>query len=164
MMGKLWSVVAAFFVMLALGGIYAWSIISEQLILNYNWTTTQTQLVFGMVIAVFPTTMIFAGRAYHRVSPRIFIILSALLFLAGYVLAWQSKGGFYPILLGIGLLVGISTGLGYLMGVTIPVKWFPQKKGLVTGISAAGFGLSAVLVTLIVEYFLNQGKTILTIF
>lgn len=68
------------------------------------------------------------------------------------------------ILLGIGILTGIATGFGYWVALTTPVRWFPQKKGLITGIAAAGFGLGAVLMSDISEKILLNGKDVLQLF
>lgn len=149
--------------MLSLGGVYAWSIFSTELMLNYEWSSTQTQLVFGTLIAVFPVTMIFVGKKSIK-SVRINGILSAIFFSLGYILSGVSEGNFYIILLGNGVLAGIGTGFGYITAITVPVKWFPNKKGLITGFIAAGFGLAAVVMSSIIELLFNKGYNILNIF
>ncbi len=149
--------------MLSLGGVYAWSIFSTELMLNYNWSSTQTQLVFGTLIAVFPITMVLVGKNLIK-NLKFFGILSSLFFFVGYIISGLSKGNFYFILVGIGFLAGIGTGIGYITAITIPVKWFPNKKGLITGVIAAGFGLAAVILSTIIEYLLNRGYNIFDIF
>jgi OFA family oxalate/formate antiporter-like MFS transporter len=163
-MKKYLTLFSSFFVMLSLGGVYAWSIFSTELMLKYNWSSTQTQLVFGTLIAVFPVTMIFAGKKAQKNNVRIYGILSALFFSSGYILSGVSGGNFYVVLFGIGVLAGIGTGFGYLTSITVPVKWFPQKKGLITGVIAAGFGLAAVILSSFTEILLNQGNNVLKIF
>jgi len=158
------TVLASFIIMLCLGGIYAWSIIVPELQRLYYWTAVQSQLIFGVVIAVFPATMILAGKLQHRLTPRIQALLSAFFFGSGYLLSGYSGGNFYLILLGIGIFAGIGTGFGYLTALTVPVKWFPEKKGLITGIASAGFGLAAVVLTFLIEHALNEGLDILAIF
>lgn len=163
-MQKFLIVVSSFFVMLCLGSVYAWSIVSSELITNFGFSSIQTQLVFGLVIAVFPVTMIFAGKYENKLGARKLTILSSIFFSAGYIISGLSSGNFYIILLGIGLLAGIGTGFGYLAALTTPVKWFPAKKGLVTGIAAGGFGLAAFIFSIIIEKALSSGKNILDIF
>ena len=158
------TVVASFIIMLCLGGIYAWSIIVPELQNVYHWSTTQTQLIFGVVIAVFPATMIVAGRLQRRLKARTQALLSAVFFGSGYLLSSYSNGNFWMILLGIGILAGIGTGFGYLTALTVPVKWFPEKKGLMTGIASAGFGLAAVVLTYLIEQALLDGLTLMDIF
>lgn len=158
------TVVSSFIIMLSLGGIYAWSIIVPELIREYNWTAVQSQLIFGVVIAVFPTTMILAGKLQHRLSPRIQANIAALFFGTGYLISGYSEGNFYLILLGTGVMAGIGTGFGYMTALTVPVKWFPEKKGLITGIVSAGFGLAAVVLTYLIEHALDEGVDSMEIF
>lgn len=158
------TVLASFIIMLCLGGVYAWSIFVPELKNNYGFSSTQVQLIFGVLIAIFPTTMVFAGKLEHRFKPRTHGIISALLFSSGYLLSGFSNGNFYLILIGIGLLAGIGTGFGYLAALTTPVKWFPDKRGMVTGIVAAGFGLAAVLLSTLIELLLKRGFDVLEIF
>lgn len=155
-MKKYISVLASFCCMLCLGGVYAWSIIASELIKHYHFTAAQTQLVFGTLIAVFPAAMIGVGKLAQYCSPRYLGYISGILFMLGYAVAAFSRGNFLLILSGIGLLAGIGTGFGYWISLTIPVQWFPQKKGLIAGIAAGGFGLGAVLLTTISKQFLSS--------
>lgn len=163
-MQKYLTVASSFVIMLCLGGVYAWSIFVPELIKEFNYSSWQTQLVFGLIIGVFPTTMLIGGKLEKKFTPRTIALLSALFFSVGYLLAGFSNGNYLLIVLGIGVLVGIGTGLGYLVALTTPVKWFPDKKGLVTGIAAAGFGLAAVNLSFISEKLLDAGKSVLIVF
>lgn len=163
-MRKYLTIVSSFIIMLCLGGVYAWSIMASELIEKYGFSSAQTQLIFGTVIAVFPVTMIFAGRLAQRMHVRVLGWISAILFLMGYLLAGVSNGNFYIIFVGVGILSGIGTGFGYLVSLTVPVKWFPNSKGLVTGIAAAGFGLGAIAFSTIAEMILASGRSLFNLF
>ncbi len=147
--------------MLCIGSVYAWSIISAELIEHHGFSALQSQVVFGTLIAVFPITMIFVGRLAPRCNYRQLGYICGTLFLAGYSLAGASGGHFLVLLLGIGILAGIATGFGYWVALTSPVQWFPHRKGLVTGIAAAGFGLGAVFLSELAELILNRGYEVL---
>lgn len=163
-MKKYLTTFASFIVMLCLGGVYAWSITAVELIEKHGFSNTQTQLIFGTVIAVFPVTMIYAGRLARRVKPMFLGYISALLFALGYLIAGFSNGNFYVVFLGAGILAGIGTGFGYLVSLTVPVKWFPGRKGLITGIAAAGFGLGAIALSPLIEMILGSGRNIFNVF
>jgi len=163
-MQKKLTIVASFGIMLCLGSVYAWSIFVPELIKSYHFSATQAQLIFGTLIAIFPVTMVIVGRKEHLLSPRRRIWLSAFFYSGGYILAYFSQGNFYVILLGIGVMAGVGTGIGYLTSLTTPVQWAPNRKGLVTGIAAAGFGLSAFIVSYIADYLINVNVSILHIF
>lgn len=160
-MRKYFTVIASFVIMLCIGSVYAWSIIAAELIEAYGFSAFQSQVIFGTLIATFPVTMIFAGRWGNRFKYRYFGYISGALFFGGYFLAGYSEGSFIAILIGIGVLSGIATGFGYWVALTSPVHWFPQKKGLVTGIAAAGFGLGAVFMSEWAELLMNRGYTVL---
>lgn len=158
------TVVASFCIMLCLGGIYAWSFFVPELKDSYGFTSTQTQMVFGVLIGVFAIAMLFGNRLEKKFGARALTIVAAFCLALGYFLAGKSGGNFYTILFGIGVLGGIGTGFGYLVALTTPVRWFPKKKGLVTGLAAAGFGIAAVILSNIAEFWVNDGKNVLEIF
>ncbi len=155
------TVLSSFIIMLCIGSVYSWSVIASELADSYGFTSSQSQLIFGMVIAVFPTTMIFVGQLSKLVKTKYFGYISGILFLSGYYLASLSNGDFLLILLGIGILAGIGTGFGYWTSLTSSVKWFPHKKGLITGVAAAGFGLGAVFMSNFSEKLLLKGYDVL---
>lgn len=160
-MKKYLTLLASFIIMLCIGSVYAWSIVASELIGKYNFSASQSQIIFGTLIAIFPVTMIFVGQLGKKTRARYIGYVSGLLFFTGYLMAGYSNGSFIFILLGIGVLAGIATGFGYWVSLTTPVQWFPEKKGLITGIAAAGFGLGAVFMSGIAEKLLSYGKDVL---
>jgi MFS transporter, OFA family, oxalate/formate antiporter len=160
-MRKFLTVLASFFIMLCIGSIYAWSIIASELIEKYSFSAFQSQVIFGALIGIFPVTMIFVGQLGKKMKHRNFGYISGLLFFLGYTLASYSQGNFILILTGIGILGGIATGFGYWIALTSAVQWFPEKKGLITGIAAAGFGLGAVFMSEVSNIILNNGNSVL---
>lgn len=163
-MSKYFNLFNSFVVMLCLGSVYAWSVFVPELKDNYGFSAAQTQIVFGALIAVFTLTMVLAGKWQHEFGSNVITFLSALFFGLGYFIAGTSNGNFFIVFFGIGILGGIGTGFGYLASITNPVRWFPDKKGLVTGIAAAGFGLGAVTLTWIAGSLIEKGSSIMEIF
>ena len=155
------TVLAAFVVMLCIGSVYAWSIVAAELMTGYGFSGAQSQTIFGTLIAVFPVAMIFVGRLTERWSPRFLGVVSGVLFFSAYFLAGASGGNFWLTWLGVGVLGGMATGFGYWVALTIPVQWFPEKKGLITGIAAAGFGLGAVFMSEWAALVLDSGRNVL---
>jgi len=155
------TVVASFVIMLCIGNVYAWSLIASELMREYGFSAFESQIVFGVIIAVFPVTMIFVGQLGKTVKHRYFGYISGVLFFLGYLLASFSQGNFLIVLVGIGMLSGVGTGFGYWVALTSPVQWFPEKKGLIAGIAAAGFGLGAVFMLEISGLMLESGYDVL---
>lgn len=159
-MKKYLTVFSSFFIMLCIGSVYAWSIVASELMKQYRFSASQSQIIFGTLIAVFPISMIFAGQFGARLKYNHIGYISGFLFCAGYLLAGNSNGAYIPIFMGIGILAGMGTGFGYWVALTAPVQWFPRKKGLITGIAAAGFGLGAVFMSELIELLLMSGNDI----
>jgi OFA family oxalate/formate antiporter-like MFS transporter len=163
-MNRFINVFSAFIVMLCIGGVYTWSIFAVELRNDYGFSSVQTQIVFGTLIAVFTLSMILGKKIINLLGPHVLGTFSGILFLLGYLLAFFSKGNFFILLTGTGVLGGIATGFGYLVSLTIPVMWFPDKKGMVMGIASAGFGAGAVVLSFTASYFLKTGFNVLQIF
>lgn len=151
------TVIAAVVTMLSLGSIYAWSIYVPRLINEYSYSTSQTQLVFGFFIAVFTIAMVLGRSMLARFGGKKMALVSALIYTLGYVLIKWLGAHFTVLLTGISLLGGIATGMGYLISISIPVEWYPEKKGLITGIVSAGFGGGAIIESLVVQELFMGG-------
>jgi OFA family oxalate/formate antiporter-like MFS transporter len=91
--------------------------------------------------------MIFTGQWLLRLGPRRCAVVGGLLFGGGWLLAGWGGAHFGFTVLGIGLLAGIGVGFAYIVPIATCIRWFPDRKGLVTGIAVAGFGGGAALVS-----------------
>jgi len=141
-------VVGAISIQLALGAIYAWSVFTARLTDTagtYAFTASQTAWVFSAGLATFATVMVLAGRVLPRVGPRPLTIAGGLLLGGGYVLGGLFGDSFWIQLLSIGIVGGAGIGLAYVVPIAVCVKWFPDKKGLITGLAVAGFGFGATI-------------------
>ncbi len=156
--------VAGCLIQTTLGGIYAWSTFVPHLMKEDNLTRGQCGFIFGLTIFTFTTAMIFAGRILTRKGPRFTALISAALFTLGYLLASLSNGAFPLLLLSIGIIAGCGIGFGYVCPLSVSMKWFPNKKGLVTGVTVAGFGAGAIILSSVAEYYMLNGVDVLTFF
>ena len=139
-----WLVVlGAILVQLALGAIYAWSVFTPSL-KEAGWTATQTQAVFSAGLAFFAIVMVLAGRLMPKVGPRKLTIAGGVVLGAGYALAGiMNTTDFWPIFFLVGVVGGSGIGLAYVVPIAVGMRWFPDKKGLITGLAVAGFGFGA---------------------
>jgi MFS family permease len=141
-------VVGAVLIQLALGAIYAWSVFTARLTDPngaYAFTASETAWVFSAGLATFAIVMVLAGRWLPRIAPRALASAGGLLLGAGYLLGGLFGDNFWVQLLTIGILGGAGIGLGYVVPISVGVKWFPDKKGLITGLAVAGFGFGATI-------------------
>ncbi len=133
-------------IQLCLGAIYAWSVFTKPLTESpYNFDKTQTQIIFGVGLASFAIVMIIAGRLQAKFPPRYVALVGGLVLGTGYVLARFVGTSFWGHVIAIGLIGGSGIGLGYVVPIAVGVKWFPDKKGMLTGLAVAGFGFGALL-------------------
>jgi MFS transporter, OFA family, oxalate/formate antiporter len=140
-------VVGAIMIQLALGAIYAWSVYTTKLT-DAGWSKTQTMMVFSAGLALFAIVMVVAGRflQHPKVGPRRLAIASGIVLGAGYILAGLfGAENFITTFIFVGIVGGAGIGLGYVVPIAVGIKWFPDKKGLITGLAVAGFGFGATL-------------------
>ena len=144
-MNRWFVVLGALAIQLCLGSLYAWSIFVNPLKTQYSYTTTQAQAIFSTGLAVFALTMVFAGRLQDTIGPRITAFIGAVLFGSGYLLSSFTNGSFLLLLITVGCISGAGIGFGYVCPIAALVKWFPDKRGLMTGVAVAGFGAGALI-------------------
>jgi len=142
-----WLVVlGGILIQLCLGAIYAWSVFTPSLTKDpYNFTSSQTQWIFGLGLASFAVVMIIAGRLQAKFRPRIVAAAGGIVLGVGYVGASFVGVSFLGHLICIGLIGGAGIGLAYVVPIAVGVKWFPDKKGMLTGLAVAGFGFGALI-------------------
>ncbi len=134
---------------LCLGTVYAWSFFQTMLVRSFGWTFSETAAAFSITIFSLGVSAALAGQALPRVGPRFLAILGSVLFSGGYVIASQALALDSIVLfcLGYGVIGGIGIGMGYVTPVATAAKWYPDRKGLVTGIVVMGFGVGAFLLS-----------------
>jgi len=158
-----WGIaLAAILVQMALGAVYAWSVFRVPLSKLFHSTIAEVTLTFTIAIFVLGVSAFFGGLWLNRSGPRIVVLTAGLLYGGGVFLASFSSG--LPWLyLTYGVIGGIGLGFGYIVPISVLVKWFPDRRGLMTGIAVGGFGAGA-LVTAPVATRLIQSAGVLHTF
>jgi len=149
-------VLGALIVQLCLGAIYSWSIFVEPLKKTFAYTTTQTQIIFSVGLASFALVMVLAGKWQDSKGPRIVATAGGIVLGLGYILARYTNGDFLLLTLAVGFIGGAGIGLGYVCPIAACVKWFPDKRGLVSGLAVAGFGAGAWLFSKVGSSFIES--------
>ncbi len=141
-------VAGAILIQLALGAIYSWSVFTKILTDAegiYRFTATQTAWIFSAGLTTFAAVMVLAGKRLPSVGPRKLTVYGGLLLGLGYVLGGFFGSSFWGQFLTIGVMAGAGIGMAYVVPIAVGVKWFPDKKGLITGLAVAGFGFGATI-------------------
>lgn len=145
MVNRRWPVVVgAILIQLCLGAIYAWSVFTPAL-RDAGWSRAETQVVFSVGLASFALVMVMAGKKLADWGPRRLALMGGVTLGAGYLVA--SLGGgiqFWSVLAGVGLIGGAGIGLAYVVPIAVGMRWFPDRKGMITGVAVAGFGFGAL--------------------
>ncbi len=130
---------------LALGAVYAWSVFREPLVKTFGWSISQVTLTFSISIFVLGFAAFVGGLWMRRAGPRVVGMTAGVVYGIGVAAASLSANKLWVLYLSYGLLGGIGLGLGYIVPVATLVKWFPDKRGFITGLAVAGFGAGALV-------------------
>ncbi len=147
-----WAIAAAAIVMqVCLGAVYGWSVFVKPLQTAEHWSLKEITLTFQLAIAALGIGTVIGGLWQDRVGPRKVATVAGVLYGIGYVLAgWASSQHSLMLLYaGYGVLGGLGMGMGYICPVALMTKWFPDRRGLMTGVAVMGFGAGAVIMSLI---------------
>ena len=141
---------------LCFGTVYAWSFFQIMLVRQLGWTYTDTAIAFGLAIFSLGIAAAWAGGALPRLGPRKLALAGSVMFSVGYLVAAFAleHNNLLLFYLGYGVIGGAGIGFGYVTPVATVAKWFPDKKGLATGIVVMGFGVGAFLLSKLLAPFL----------
>jgi OFA family oxalate/formate antiporter-like MFS transporter len=162
-------ILGALIVQLCLGSIYAWSFFQTALnggippVGAYQWPSFLSQLPFAAGLASFALFMIFAGRWQDRVGPKKVATVGGVLLGIGYISAFfvdmvaggDALIGTIYLIITYGIIGGAGIGFAYVCPIAALVKWFPDKKGTITGIAVAGFGAGALVFGYVEQFLLT---------
>jgi OFA family oxalate/formate antiporter-like MFS transporter len=136
---------AGVFLQIALGAVYAWSVFRIPLAKQFGWSIPEVTLTFTISIFVLGIAAFFGGLWLNRRGPRIVALTGGVLYGVGVFLASFSDHGLWWLYLSYGVIGGIGLGFSYIVPVAVLVKWFPDRRGLITGIAVGGFGAGALI-------------------
>ncbi|GGB39860.1 MFS transporter [Lentibacillus populi] len=132
---------------ISIGSAYAWSVFTNPMVDQFGWSTTEISLVFSIAIFILGFAAAFMGRFVEKHGPRKSAMLAALFFgvgVAGSGLATAMES-LLLLYFFYGIIGGIGLGIGYIAPVSTLVKWFPDHRGLATGLAIMGFGFAALI-------------------
>jgi OFA family oxalate/formate antiporter-like MFS transporter len=159
-----WGIAAAgVLLQVALGAVYAWSVFRVPLAKQFHWSISQVTLTFTICIFVLGVSAFFGGLWLNKSGPRVVALTGGFLYGLGVFLASFSADKLWWLYLSYGVIGGIGLGFSYIVPVAVLVKWFPDKRGLITGVAVGGFGAGA-LVTAPVATRLIQSVGVLQTF
>jgi len=162
-----WLIAAAAVVMqLCLGTVYAWSVFKKPLMASHGWTETATQIAFMICIGMIGLCAAFGGILMDKKGPRLVATTGGILFGLGTIIAAYANhtGNLWLLYLGFGFIGGGGNGFAYVTPIATLIRWFPDKRGLVTGLAVMGFGVGAFVMGRIAPIMINQAGITMTWF
>lgn len=139
--------IAGILLHLMIGSVYAWSVFTGPIAKQTGWALSSVTVAFSIAIFFLGMSAAFMGRLVERFGPRLTGTVAALLYGSGILLtglAVQLES--LPLLyIGYGVVGGLGLGAGYVTPVSTIIAWFPDKRGLATGMAIMGFGFAAML-------------------
>lgn len=151
---------------ISIGSVYAWSNFTNPLIEEFGWTSKQVQFTFSLAILFLGLSAAFLGHFVEKHGPRKAGLLAATFFGAGILGSGLAVSlGSLPLLyITYGVLGGIGLGVGYIAPVSTLVKWFPDRRGLATGLAIMGFGFAAAISSPIMDTLIKSVGTASTFY
>jgi len=130
---------------LALGAVYAWSVFRIPLSKTFGWSIQDVTWAFSLAILALGFAAFIGGLWMRKVGPRVVGITAGICYGLGVSLSSLASGNIWILWLSYGVLGGIGLGLGYIVPLATLVRWFPDRRGFITGLAVAGFGGGALI-------------------
>src|SRR5207237_9155526 len=158
--------ITAVLMQLALGSVYAWSVFLKPVIALYHVSRLQANLTFSIVLLALGVTAGFGGYLNNRFGPRVIASLGGSLYALAVILAAFAAPNIFILYLTFGIIGGIGIGLGYIVALAMLIKWFPDRRGFITGLAVAGFGAGALITSPVAAALISSvglGRTFLSL-
>jgi OFA family oxalate/formate antiporter-like MFS transporter len=140
-----WIAAAAVVIQLCLGTVYAWSVFKMPLMNMHGWDGKTVQYTFMLLMLIIGLSAAFGGMLVDKKGPRFVATIGGILFGIGTLVAGYADqtGNIILLYLGFGVIAALGNGFGYVTPIATLIRWFPDKRGLVTGLAVMGFGAGA---------------------
>jgi OFA family oxalate/formate antiporter-like MFS transporter len=164
--GRWGVVVAALLLQLSIGAVYAWSVFSSALqkAEPFSLSKVEASVPFEVAIGMIFIGSYVGGRIQDKRGPRTVAVIGGIIYGIGVILAsFARTGDQLPLLIiGYGVLAGFGLGLAYIVPIAMLQKWFPDRRGLITGLAVGGFGFGAVVTAPIAQWLIGRDPDVPT--
>jgi len=151
------ALISGVLIMLSIGVLYAWSVIKKNLIINWDWSSSEAGLPYTLAIVFMALGVFIGGRIQDKIGPKWVLTCGGTL--AGFGMIFSGLVGNSPtgVAIGFGVITGIGMGFAYACSSPPALKWFhPSKKGMVTGFIIGGFGMAAIYLAPLASALLSR--------
>lgn len=151
---------------LMLGSTYAWSVYRNPIMQQTGWDPATVAFAFSLAIFCLGLSAAFMGTLVEKCGPRVTGSISAVLYAAGNIMTGLAidRQEIWLLYLGYGIIGGLGLGAGYITPVSTIIKWFPDKRGLATGLAIMGFGLASLLTSPVAQWLIATKGLVATFY
>jgi len=164
--GRWLLVGAALLLQFSIGAVYAWSVFAKALKAAppFELSAVESSLPFEVTIGMIFIGSYIGGRIQDRTGPRIVALIGGVIYAVGVFLAGfaDSADRLWLLVLGYGVISGFGLGFAYIVPIAMLLKWFPDKRGLITGLAVGGFGFGAVLTSPVANWLIDKNPDVPT--
>jgi len=164
--GRWLLVAAALLLQFSIGAVYAWSVFGKALqsAEAFHLSKLEASLPFEVTIGMIFIGTFVGGRIQDRRGPRLVALVGGVIYGIGVILAsFAHDRGQLPLLvIGYGVISGFGLGVAYIVPIAMLQKWFPDRRGLITGLAVGGFGFGAVLTSPVAQRLIDANKDVPT--
>jgi MFS transporter, OFA family, oxalate/formate antiporter len=164
--GRWGLVAAALLLQFSIGAVYAWSVFARALQESpaFGLSKVEVTVPFEVTIGMIFIGTYIGGRIQDRRGPRLVALIGAAIYGVGTLLASFARTGdqLWLLVLGYGVLGGFGLGLAYIVPIAMLQKWFPDRRGLITGLAVGGFGFGAVITAPIAQWLIGRNPDVPT--
>jgi OFA family oxalate/formate antiporter-like MFS transporter len=165
--GGRWGLVAAALLLqFSIGAVYAWSVFSRALqeASQFQLSKVEAALPFEVTIGMIFIGTYVGGRIQDRKGPRIVALVGGVIYGLGTILASlaQDRSELWLLVATYGVISGFGLGVAYIVPIAMLQKWFPDRRGLITGLAVGGFGFGAVLTSPVARALIENSPDVPT--
>ncbi|WP_339317848.1 OFA family MFS transporter [Paenibacillus sp. FSL R10-2734] len=142
---KRWLIVLGTVIMqMGLGTIYTWSLFNAHLVTKFGWELNSVSITFSITSFALAFATLFAGKLQDRFGLRRLTAAAGIMLGLGLILSSQANSllMFYVL---AGVIVGFADGTAYITSLSNLIKWFPNNKGLISGVSVGAYGTGSLI-------------------
>ncbi len=151
-----WSIVfGAVLLQICIGSIYTWSLFNQPLIDKFGWSKDDVVLTYSIAIFIFAFSTMFSGRLQDKIGPKKVATIGIVFYSVGVILS-STATSLIQLYIYYGIIAGIGVGFVYVCPLSTCVKWFPDKKGFITGIAVGSFGIGSLVFQSIIQNFISS--------
>jgi MFS transporter, OFA family, oxalate/formate antiporter len=154
-------VVGSMIAQLGLGTIYTWSLFNQPLVNMFGWDLNKVSMTFSITSFALAFSTLFAGKLQEKIGIKKLVTICGILLGIGLI-ASSKVNSIVMLYITAGIVVGAADGMAYITILSNCIKWFPNKKGIISGLSVGAYGTGSLLFKYINGSMINSAGVLKT--